>query len=77
MTQINMTAFGLSKRFAVLTTEYPNLITSRILLQEQGLYRMISVQGEHFSEISGKFRHEVGSVSDFPAVGDFVMIDYT
>lgn len=75
MTQINMTAFGLSERFAALTTEYPNLITGRILSQEKGLYRVISVRGEQRAETSGKFHYEVGSVSDFPAVGDFVMID--
>lgn len=75
MTQINMTAFGLSERFAVLTTDYPNLLVGRILSQERGLYRVISVRGEQFAETSGKFHYEVGRVSDFPAVGDFVMID--
>lgn len=75
MTQINMTAFGLSERFAVLTTEYPNLIAGRILSQEKGLYRVISARGEQFAETSGKFRYEVGSASDFPVVGDFVMMD--
>ena len=47
MTQINMTAFGLSERFAVLTTKYPNLITGRILSQEKGLYRMGSAIIHH------------------------------
>lgn len=46
MTQINMTTFGLSERFAVLATEYPNLITGRILSQEKGLYRVINARGE-------------------------------
>jgi ribosome biogenesis GTPase len=70
-----MTAFGLSERFAVLTTEHPNLVTGRILSQEKGFYRVISAQGEQFAETSGKLRYEAESVSDFPAVGDFVMID--
>lgn len=75
MKKNNMTAYGLSELFAILTTEHPNLIIGRILSQEKGLYRVISAQGEQFAETSGKFRYEVENVSDFPAVGDFVMID--
>lgn len=77
MTQINMTVFGLSERFTVLTTEYPNLIIGRILSQEKGLYRVISAKGEQFAKTSGRFRYETVSVLDFPVVGDFVMIDCT
>jgi len=77
MNQINMATFGLSDRFAVLAKEYTNLTVGRILSQEKGLYRVISENGEQFAETSGKFRYEVKSVSRFPAVGDFVMVDCT
>lgn len=75
MIQNNITAFGLFARFQMLASEYPNLIIGRILSQEKGLYRVISEKGEQFGEASGKFRYGAGSVSDFPAVGDFVMIE--
>lgn len=75
MIQNNITAFGLFARFQMLASEYPNLIIGRILSQEKGLYRVISEKGEQFGETSGKFRYGAGSVSDFPAVGDFVMIE--
>lgn len=75
MSQINMTVFGFSDRFAALTKEYADLTIGRILSQEKRLYRVISEHGEQFGETSGKFRYEAKSVSDFPAVGDFVMLD--
>lgn len=75
MNQINMTTLGLSSRFAALIKEYGDLTVGRILSQEKGLYRVISEQGEQFAETAGKLRYESQSVSDFPAVGDFVMMD--
>jgi ribosome biogenesis GTPase len=75
MNKINMAAFGLSDRFAVAAKEYSGLIAGRILSQEKGLYRVISEDGERFAEISGKFRYETQIAADFPAVGDFVMMD--
>lgn len=38
MTQIDMSKFGLSDKVTVLTTEYPNLITARILSDENYFY---------------------------------------
>ena len=75
MNQVNMAAFGLSDRFTVFANEYPDLTVGRILTQEKGLYRVISEHGEQFAETTGKFRYETQNVSDFPAVGDFVIMD--
>ena len=75
MNQINMVAFGLSDRFATLAKEYADLNVGRIISQEKGLYRVISEHGEQFAETSGRFRYEAQIVSDFPAVGDFVLMD--
>jgi len=36
---------------------------------------VISENGEQPAETSGKFRYETQTSSDFPAVGDFVMLD--
>lgn len=75
MNQINMTAFGFSDHFAALITERPELTVGRILSQEKGIYRVISKSGEQLAETSGKFCYEARTVSDFPAVGDFVMLN--
>jgi len=75
MNQINMTAFGFSDRFAALIPKDSQLTVGRILSQEKGLYRVISVNGEQPAETSGKFRYEAQTASYFPAVGDFVMLN--
>ena len=75
MDQINMAALGLSGRFAALAKEYTDLTVGRILSQEKGLYRVISELGEQLAKTSGKLRYEAQSISNFPAVGDFVMMD--
>lgn len=72
---IDMKKYGLSDYFLELSKNFGGLLISRIILQEKGLYRIVSNQGEKRAEISGKFRYNALSVSDFPAVGDFVMVD--
>ncbi|OLR61962.1 ribosome small subunit-dependent GTPase A [Anaerostipes sp. 992a] len=47
----------------------------RVLSQSRDLYRVISEQGELLAKISGKFRYEVKNQTDYPAVGDFVVMD--
>lgn len=44
--------------------------------QEKDLYRLITNQGECFARVSGKFRYGTVNISDFPTVGDFVMVDH-
>lgn len=75
MSRIHMTAPCFSDRFAALTAGYPGLTVGRILSQEKGLYRVMCERGGYLAEISGKFRYEAQNVSDFPAVGNFVMHD--
>lgn len=48
-------------------------IRARVISQEKGLYK-ISYEGEEkLAEVSGKFRYEAGTASDFPVVGDYVI----
>ncbi|MFA5562479.1 MAG: ribosome small subunit-dependent GTPase A [Eubacteriales bacterium] len=74
MTQ-DMTAFGLTERWAAAAREYPGLVPGRVVAQEKGLYRVVSERGEQAADISGKLRYRVGSAVELPAVGDFVMMD--
>ncbi|MDD6807049.1 MAG: ribosome small subunit-dependent GTPase A [Oscillospiraceae bacterium] len=50
-----------------------NEVRARVVLQEKGLYRIEYEGMEKWAEVSGKFRYETSTVSDFPAVGDFVV----
>ena len=44
-----------------------------MIAQERGVYDIISENGMAKAAISGKFRYETKRVSDYPAVGDFVL----
>jgi len=68
--------YGYHGRFEALASMYPDDVPARIIAQERGLYRVVSQFGEKLAEVSGKFRYEADSNSDYPAVGDFVMVDW-
>ena len=71
-----MKQYGLNDRFTTLASMFSDFLVWRIISQEKGYYRVVSEFGEKLAEISGKFRYEANSISDFPAIGDFVMIDW-
>lgn len=71
----DLQSWGLTERFAALASEFPTLTVGRVVLQERGTYRVIDVGGERNAAVSGKFRYEAKGPSDYPAVGDFVMLD--
>lgn len=48
----------------------------RIVLQEKGLYRIAGDKGEKAAAVSGKFQYHAATVSEYPAVGDYVMADW-
>lgn len=51
-------------------------IRARITGQEKGLYRISNGTEERLAEISGKFRYQVQTMSDYPAVGDYVVASW-
>lgn len=73
---IDMVAYGLDQRFAEQAREYGKYDVCRVISQEKGLYRIASERGEKKAEVSGKFRYSAAAVSEFPAVGDFVMAEW-
>lgn len=75
MNKINMENVGLTERFKQESTLYENLKIGRISSQYKDVYKVITENDELTAEISGKFRFDVKSLSDYPAVGDFVMLD--
>lgn len=63
------------QRYEVFRNEYPDLSLCRVILQEKGLYQIFSPTGTRHARVSGKFQHDARTVSDYPAVGDYVMAD--
>ena len=49
---------------------------ARVLSQEKGFYRIITDKGEKLAEASGKFRYQATFSSEYPAVGDFVLVNW-
>lgn len=65
--------FLIPDHWAALATQYPELTVGRITLQEKGMYRIRTITGEQKALVSGKFQFDAQLVSDYPAVGDYVM----
>ena len=63
-------------RWAALAAQDPELTAGRITLQEKGMYRVRTAEGERNALISGRFQFDAASVSDYPAVGDYVMVSF-
>lgn len=70
-----MKNLGLTERLKQESELYKDLYIGRVSSQYKGLYKVITEKGELIADISGKFRYNAQSISDYPAVGDFVMID--
>lgn len=67
--------YGLKNAQAVQANAFPNLFVGRVISQERNIYRVVTEGGAFLAEVSGRFRFEAVSTSDFPAVGDFVLLD--
>lgn len=74
MSKINLKDYGLNDRFFNESQMY-NYSLGRIISQDKGLYTAVTENGEFKAQISGKLRYNAVNISDYPAVGDFVMLD--
>ncbi|WP_431027104.1 ribosome small subunit-dependent GTPase A [Lysinibacillus sp. LZ02] len=75
MNTIDMKNLGLTEAMLQEAKQYKHLYIGRISSQSKNLYKVITENGELIAEISGKFHHSVNDITDYPSVGDFVMID--
>lgn len=48
-------------------------VRARVIAQEKGYYRISDGIKERLAEVSGKYRYQAQAVSDYPAVGDYVV----
>jgi ribosome biogenesis GTPase len=67
--------WGAEFEAAFLKFGQAGLEPARVAVQHRQAYGVYSQRGEVSAEISGRFRHETAVVSDFPAVGDWVVIE--
>ena len=67
--------YGATERYFAEARLYPNMFLARIVSQYSDLYKLVTGEGEGLAEVSGKFRFATTHISDYPAVGDFVMVD--
>lgn len=51
-------------------------VRARVIVQEKGLYTISYDGNENIAEVSGKFRYDAKELSDFPAVGDYVVASW-
>lgn len=66
---------GFSERFINEAAAYPDFFLARVISQYKDVYKVATDRSEILAEISGKLRYSVEIQSEYPAVGDFVMID--
>lgn len=53
-----------------------NELRARVIAQEKGLYKLQSGTEVKSAAVSGKYRYETQTVSDYPAVGDYVIAEW-
>ena len=66
--------WGAGKEQYRMASECPKYVLGRVVLQERDLYQVVTEQEDYSARVSGKFRYEAESPSDYPAVGDFVLL---
>ncbi len=72
---MDFTLYGWTPRLQYLADEAGGGVPARIISQDKGLYRVVSEAGELSASVSGAFRFHASVITDYPAVGDFVLLD--
>ncbi|MGE5416077.1 MAG: ribosome small subunit-dependent GTPase A [Acidobacteriota bacterium] len=75
MNSVQLKKLGLKNCFEQEASLYEGLFLARVSEQHRDLYKVIGENGELQATVSGKLAFNTTDNSDFPAVGDWVMID--
>ena len=69
--------YGWNARFAAAfaAESAPGRVPARVVLEHTHIYRVVSEAGEALARVSGRMRHRAAARSDFPAVGDWVVLE--
>ena len=74
---MNLKKLGMTEDIIQESRKYENRYIGRVSSQSKNLYKVFTEKGEITAEIAGKFHYRVKDAADYPAVGDFVMVDRT
>jgi ribosome biogenesis GTPase len=77
MNHIDLIDLGLSERFEQQASLFEGLYLARVLEQHRDIYKVICENGELKAKVSGKLSYNTCDNTDYPVVGDWVMIDRT
>ncbi len=75
MERIDLKTYGLTTDFAKEAAKYEGLSLARVTEQHRDSYKIMGESGEKAASVSGKFIYQAAAMTDFPAVGDWVMVD--
>ena len=74
---IDLGALGWTPELAAAFSPYEaeGLVPARVALEHTHIYRVFTASGEWLARVSGRLRHQAAARVDFPAVGDWVVIE--
>ncbi|MBA2302700.1 MAG: ribosome small subunit-dependent GTPase A [Acidobacteria bacterium] len=69
--------YGWTERFASAFAEHASegRVPGRVVLEHTHIYRVATLAGETLARVSGRLRHRAQTRPDFPAVGDWVVLE--
>lgn len=72
--QTTLDSYGLDRYSTHVDLTVPKDLVGRVLSEDKGRYKIITVDGPKTGTVLGKFRHAAADKNDFPKVGDWVTI---
>lgn len=77
MTSDRLAQYGWNESFAAAFAEHAadDRVPGRVVLEHTHIYRVGTADGELLARVSGRLRHRAESRPDFPAVGDWVVVE--
>jgi hypothetical protein len=75
MTQENLRKYGFTPFFEREAAGWGDLLPARVTEQHRELYRIVGEEGEGLASVSGRFAYGARDERDYPAVGDWVLVD--
>lgn len=75
MNKVDLKSFGLTEEHSKEASCYNGLFLARVTAQYPNLYTIITEAGECRAVVSGKLKYTVQDAGDYPAVGDWVVVD--
>jgi len=74
--KVNLYNLGLNEKYIQEAEMYEkDLYIARVSAQYKDMYKIITENGEMLAEVCGKLSYLSNSITDYPAVGDWVLVD--